>query len=217
MFRTFNATTKSLTAIALVIAASVVLAACGGSSASTAASKTAASKTTAASGSTRFSALRECLKKQGVTLPQRKPGKPGQQGAPGAGGLPFGGGNGARQLPSGVSREKFEAAIKKCGGAAGGFGGAGGGGRLSSPTAKASLAKFASCMRENGVDLPTPNTSGKGPVFNTKGINTKSAAFTAASKKCSSLLQFRRGGGAPGGGGGAPGAGGAAPGSAPGA
>jgi hypothetical protein len=218
MPRTFNATTKSLTAIALVIAASVVLAACGGSSTSTAASKTAASKTTAASGSRSVSALRECLKKQGVTLPQRKPGKPGQQGAPGAGGLPFGGGEsgGARQLPSGVSREKFEAAIKKCGGVAGR--GAGGFRGLTSPTAQKSLAKFASCMRENGVDLPTPNTSGKGPVFNTKGINTKSAAFTAASKKCSSLLQFRRrGGGAPGGGGGAPGAGGAAPGSPPGA
>jgi hypothetical protein len=52
-------------------------------------------------------------------------------------------------------------------------------------------------MRENGVNLPAPNTSGNGPVFNTKGLNTKSATFTAASKKCSSLLQL---GGAPGGG-----------------
>jgi hypothetical protein len=211
MHRTFNATTKRLAAIALVLTASAVLAACGGSSTSTAASKTTAASSSSTSGSSRFSALRECLKKQGITLPQRTPGKSGQQGAPGAGGVPFGGGGaGAPQLPSGVSREQFEAARKKCGGGTAGPG-AGGAGRLSSPTAKKSLTTFASCMRENGVNLPAPNTSGNGPVFNTKGLNTKSATFTTASKKCSSLLQLggRPGGGAPGSG---PGA--AAPGSA---
>jgi hypothetical protein len=206
MHRSFKATIKRLAAIASVLTAGAVLAACGGSSTST-----AASKATATSGSARFSALRECLKKQGITLPQRTPGKPGQKGAPGGGGLPFGaGGSGGPPLPSGVSREQLEAAMKKCGGSTGGrrFGGAA---RLSSPGAKESLAKFASCMSENGVKLPAPNTSGNGPIFDTKGLDTKSATFTAASKKCSSLLQL---GGGPGGAG-APGAGGgAAPGGA---
>jgi hypothetical protein len=202
MHRTFKATTKRLAVIAVVLTAGAVLAACGGSSTSTAASKTTATK--AASGSARFSSLRECLKKQGITLPQRKPGTTGQPGGPGAGGLLGGGGSGGPALPSGVSREQFEAARKKCGGATTGRG-PGGAGRLSSPTAKKSLTAFASCMRENGVNLPTPNTSGSGPVFNTKGINTKSATFTAASKKCSSLLQLGApGGGPPGAGAGAP-------------
>jgi hypothetical protein len=43
-------------------------------------------------------------------------------------------------------------------------------------------------MRENGVDLPTPNTSGNGPVFNTKGINTTSSTFKTAAAKCQSDL-----------------------------
>jgi hypothetical protein len=84
--------------------------------------------------------------------------------------------------------------LKKCGG--GNFRGAG---RFNSPTAKAALTKFVACMRENGVNLPTPNTSGSGPVFNTTGINTTSSTFKSAQSKCQSALQ-----GALGGGGGAP-------------
>ena len=37
-------------------------------------------------------------------------------------------------------------------------------------------------MRENGVNLPAPNTSGNGPVFNTKGIDTSSATFKQRSR-----------------------------------
>jgi hypothetical protein len=60
-------------------------------------------------------------------------------------------------------------------------------------------------MRENGVSLPTPNTSGKGPVFNTKGLNTSSATFKSAESKCQSDLRGAIGGGTPAGeGGGAP-------------
>jgi hypothetical protein len=44
-------------------------------------------------------------------------------------------------------------------------------------------------MRENGVNLPTPNTSGNGPVFNTKNVNTTSAAFKSATAKCQSGLR----------------------------
>jgi hypothetical protein len=64
-------------------------------------------------------------------------------------------------------------------------------------------------MRENGVNVPAPNTSGKGPVFNIKGLNTASATFKTAETKCSSDLRgsFRP----------SPGAAGAAPGGAGGA
>jgi cytochrome c556 len=122
--------------------------------------------------------VRECLKKEGITLPTRKPGQ-----RPGAGG--FLGGGGGPALPAGVSKAKYEAALKKCGGNFAGRGGfAGGASRFDSPEAKKALAKFAACLRENGVKVGEPNTSGKGAIFNTTGIDTKSAQFTAAETKC---------------------------------
>jgi hypothetical protein len=216
--------TSVVAAALLAVLASVVLAACGGSSSSTsstASTSTSASTSTAgkaagAAGS-RFAALRECLQKNGITLPARKPGK---RPSGGAGGFLGGGGGGGFTLPKGVTKAQYEAAIKKCGGSAGGGRFAGGAGGFSSPAAKAALAKFATCMRENGVNVPTPNTSGKGPVFDTKGLNTSSAAFKTAESKCSSDLRgaFRArpgaAGGPPGGPAGA-GPGGAASESAP--
>jgi hypothetical protein len=70
-------------------------------------------------------------------------------------------------------------------------------------------------MRENGVNLPAPNTSGKGPVFDTKGINTSSAAFKSAESKCRSDLGAAAGGGGPPSGGGPPPSGEAPAGGAP--
>jgi hypothetical protein len=205
-------------AVLVLLLACLGLAACGSSSGSSSsttsasASPTASTTTTGATGaagakgpsSGRFAAMRECLQKNGVTLPAFKPGQHGQPQARG----PFGAGSAAR-LPKGVTRAQYEAALKKCG--AGNFaGGARGGARFKSPAFQAALAKFATCLRENGVNVPAPNTSGNGPVFNTKGIDTSSAKFKAAEAKCQSDLRtaFRRGAGAGGSGGGS----GAAPG-----
>jgi hypothetical protein len=102
-----------------------------------------------------------------------------------------GGGGGRFQPPAGVSATHFQEALKKCG--SGNFKGTA---RFNSPTAKAALTKFVACMRENGVTLPTPNTSGNGPVFNTTGINTASSTFKSAQSKCQSDLQGTFGGGA---------------------
>jgi hypothetical protein len=177
----------TMTAV-IVLLACLTLAACG-SSASTSSSSTAASTTSTKAGTAtgnraafagRFKAVRECLQKNGVTLPKRTPG----QGAGGGAGGPLGGPGGTP--PPGVSKSTYEAAVKKCGAPGGGSGGAGG---SNSPAFKQGVAKFASCMRENGVNLPTPNTSGTGPVFNTKGLNTTSATFKAAQAKCASLLR----------------------------
>ena len=185
------------------------LAACGGSSSSSSTGATAATSASTGAGAKgpnagRFAAIRECLQKNGVTLPAFKPG---QHGGPQARG-PFGGAGG-RQLPKGVNKAKYEAALKKCGG--GSFA-ARGGARFKSPAFKAALTKFATCMRENGVNVPAPNTSGTGPVFDTKGIATSSAQFKAAEAKCQSDLTgaFRRGPDA-----GGPSASGAPPGAAP--
>jgi hypothetical protein len=205
----------ALAVLLTLILASLGLAACGGSSSSsstgtTAKTATSASAQTGGRNSGRFAALRACLQKNGITLPQRtpgagrRPGAGGPGGAGGAGGGFFGGGAGA-QLPKGVTRAQLQTAMAKCGGS----GAFGRGGRANNPAFRQSLAKFAACMRQNGVNLPAPSTSG-GPVFSTKGLNTRSKAFMAADTKCQSLLRgsFRGGGGASGSANGAPGAGG---------
>jgi hypothetical protein len=203
--RTRRVSMGTATAVVVLLLASLGLAACGGSSSSSSTSaNAAATSATGATGATgrgagRFTALRECLQKNGITLPKRTPGQRPQGGAGGF----LGGGAGGPQLPKGVSRAQYEAAVKKCGGGA--FVGAGG--RINSPGVKQALAKFATCMRENGVNVPEPNTSG-GPIFNTKGLDTSSAQFKTADAKCRSDLQgaFQRGraGGPPGAPGGAP-------------
>jgi hypothetical protein len=198
-----NNRTRTLVLSLLLVAACVGVASCGGSSTSSSTGTNAAATNTAPTGSTgvptgptgvgptgasgrsaRFSALRECLQKNGVTLPSRAPG----QGPPRGG---FLGGATGGQLPPGVSREKLEAAMKKCGasGRFARFGRSGGSaGFLRSPRFSQALTKFAACMRENGVNLPPPNTSGSGPIFDTKGIDTRSPQFASAEAKCRSDL-----------------------------
>jgi hypothetical protein len=193
----------TIAAFGLVMLASLCLAACGSSSNSSststgtnASSTTSTTSTTAkakgAAGASRFAALRDCLQKNGITLPKRPTGtKPSTGGKrPPAGGFLGGSATGGPKLPAGVTRAKYEAAIKKCGGFSGRGGFAGGAAtRFSSPTAKKALAKFAACLRSNGINVPEPNTSGKGPIFNTKGLDTSSPKFAAAESKCRSDLQ----------------------------
>jgi hypothetical protein len=170
-------------AVVPLLLASLLVAACGssssGSSGGSTSTATASANAGAADPAKRF-AVRECLAKQGIKLPQRPAG---QRPAPGAGGFFLGG----RRLPAGVTRAQYEAAVKKCGGfARRGFGD---GARLASPAVKEALAKFAACMRENGENVPAPNTSGSGPIFKTNGLNTTSAQFRAAQAKCMVLLR----------------------------
>lgn len=178
-----------LPASAIALLACVGLAACGGSSSSSTSTSTTGTSANAAKTYTtpgrspgRFAALRECLQKNGVKLPAPAPGQ-----SP----LGLGGPAGAQQLPKGVTRAQMQAAVKKCGGAGRvlGPGGQAARRRFGSPAFRKALAGFAACMRSNGVNLPAPNTSGTGPVFSTKGLNTASASFRAASAKCQSVLR----------------------------
>ncbi|HEY1835037.1 MAG TPA: hypothetical protein VGG08_11405 [Solirubrobacteraceae bacterium] len=203
-------------AVLIALLASLLLAACGSSSSGSKASSASASASsgttsrTRAPGAGRFKAVRECLQKQGITLPSPQRGQP-----------PAGGSGSERgsRLPKGVTRTQFEAALKKCGG----FGAGGHAlpfGRANNAKLRTALASFATCLRKNGVDVPAPNTSGKGPIFSTKGLDTSSPTFIKARKLCAKQLggAFR---GAPDGGrppGTAPGGGGAPegqPGAAP--
>jgi hypothetical protein len=190
----------------LVLLAGLLLAACGGSSPNSSSSKNAA-KAASGAGSrfgARGAALRRCLQKNGITLPERKGS---QRGVPGAGGPLGTGGAGASaapKLPTGVTRAQMQAALKECGG-----GQFPKGGKAVAARGAQRFAKFAACMRKHGVTLPQPNTTGKGPIFNTKGIDTTSASFKAADAKC--VRELAPSGARPGGQG-APGAGGAQPG-----
>jgi hypothetical protein len=185
-----NDRSKPAAAALSLVLVSLALVACGGSS--SASTQARASATSATSGArapggfaTRFAAVRECLAKSGITLPKRTPGQPRP-----LGGIP----GGDRQLPKGVTRIQYEAALRKCGLSR--VGPAAGRERLASPAYKLALTNFAACMRQNGEQLPAPNTSGTGPIFNTSGLNASSPKFRAAETKCASIL---RSGFAPGG------------------
>lgn len=162
---------RAVATVLLLALTGIVLAACGGSSnrASSSATTSASAATTTstaprAAGAGGLQALRECLKKHGITLPRLK-----------SGGSILG-------QPKG-SKAQREAALKRCG--AGFVPGRGNlSSRLSTPQARQALAKFAACLRQNGVEIGAPNTSGKGAIFNTKGINTRAPAFAAAETKC---------------------------------
>jgi hypothetical protein len=190
--------TPAVAALTIALLACIGLAACGGSSSTstqTTANAAATGTTTPTTGTTssgtsststapagrpnpaRFTAMRACLAKKGITLPQRTSG---------AGGFLGGGGP---QLPKGVTRAQYAEALKSCGG---NFPGAGHFSRVphsfASPRFHEVLARFAACLRQNGINVGEPNTSGKGPVFNTKGLNTGSTQFKAAEAKCRSTL-----------------------------
>jgi hypothetical protein len=188
-------------AIALGALAALALAACGGGSsgvsssgthsnaAATAAVGGGSTGTTGSTGSTgtsaksgtttparrRFGALRECLQRNGIKLPAQR----------GAGrGLFLGG----AQLPPGVTRSQLQAAVGKCLGGRLGRPGAVFRNRSRSPQFRQALSRFAACLRQNGVKVPAPNTSGTVPIFSTKGIDTASPQFRAATRKCRGSL-----------------------------
>ncbi len=191
-----------------VVAAGCLIAACGSASSSstttsstTAAASAAGSSSSAAggaAGSARRAQLVACLKSHGVTLPARPAGSgppPGGGSASGGGtgtgttgtgtgttprrGFLFGGGaGGARNLSP-----KMQAAFKACGG---GFGFGAGRGFAGGPVSHTAITKYVTCVRQHGYHLPSPNFSGKGPIF---PANIRSnAKFQAASKACQSLL-----------------------------
>jgi hypothetical protein len=170
-----NAFRSSAPALAVLLSC-LGLAACGGSSAGTAKTNTlpAAGAGAGSATATPGGALRECLQKQGITLPEHAAA--------------------SGQLPKGVTRAQFEAAVKKCGG-----GVAGHRELLNRGAAQLqALKSFAACMRSNGVNLPAPNTSGNGPIFKLGGLNTASPQFRAARDKCVKLLNGVFGFGRPG-------------------
>jgi hypothetical protein len=140
-------------------------------------SGTATGTTPAArSGSPSLTAIRTCLAKKGITLPQSHP-------LAGA------------KLPKGMSRAQFYEELRGCAGGIVPPGNHSLGNSAKSfhnpfnnPRFHQVLVRFSACLRQNGINVGEPNTSGKGPIFNTKGINTGSPQFKAATAKCRATL-----------------------------
>jgi hypothetical protein len=175
-----------------------------GSSASSSGSGSGSTQTTAStSGGNNRAAIQACLKKAGLSFPQRpggngQPPANGQPRAGAGGGFLFGGGGGppgGRNAGSG-DFAKIQAALKKCGinvqrRRSGSFN------LAKNPRFKKALTSFVSCVRKNGYDLPAPNTSGNGPVFDASKVNRKDPKFQKAATKCQKYLQALRPQGAP--------------------
>jgi hypothetical protein len=51
------------------------------------------------------------------------------------------------------------------------------------------LQEYAACMREHGIDIPDPDTSGGGGVFTIGGEGSDPGAFDEAGKVCDPILE----------------------------
>jgi hypothetical protein len=176
---------------ALVIVAVVLLVGCGGSGGDSSTEESSTASSGQAGGPGGFAEIsdktRACLEEQGVELPDPSQGPPG--GAPPEGGPPEGG------RPAGVGEggEEMKEALEECGAEL--PQGKPGSPQMDSDAFRESIKEYASCMGENGYELPEPNVSGEGPVFKESDVNREDPKFEAANEKCQSLL------GGPGGGG----------------
>jgi hypothetical protein len=126
-------------------------------------------KATSPGTTARINAVRACLAGYGIKFPKTAaPAKPGSL---------FG------NPPPGVSVSRYQAALRACIGNL-------------LPTIKEiqsryiqALKNYTACMREHGINLPEPNTSGRGPLIDTKGVNTHSSQFQAANQTCRTKLR----------------------------
>jgi len=174
--------TRRAVLLVTLIAAGCLIAACGSSSSTASSSKTTSSGNRRSANAT----LTACLREHGVSLPTGN-GVPGGGTPPSvSGGPPASAGSTTGGAPSGfpgggAGGSKFQAALKACGA------------KLPSATGPRStglspqaIQKYVTCVGQHGYKLPTPNLTGKGPVF--RASIRANAKFQAASRSCQSLL-----------------------------
>jgi hypothetical protein len=207
---------KPLLLIAPALAA-LTLIACGGSSSDSGSTGTQASASASSGASTTRSGgqrgflsdeVQACLKKQGVELPQG--GMRGGDGQPPAGyGPPGGRLPGGGQPPEGATppdgagggfgatmsdedRQKLQDAMKACGVEMPARGQGGSGSQrpdINDADYQKRVNDYVACVRENGFDLPDPDFSGDGPIFDPDKVDQSDKTFQAASAKCQSRLR----------------------------
>jgi hypothetical protein len=173
--------TRSMVILAASAVVALTLAACGGGSGSSNASS--GTSTTASDGSGGFQLTdeqRSCIEGKGVTVPQGG-GQPPAGGQPPSGGSPPSGG-----APGGQDFQKLQQAMQDCGVNLPSR--PQGGGNFDPSQMGKQISQYVACVRKNGYDLPDPNTSGSGPVFDSSQVNRNDPKFKAASAKCQNLL-----------------------------
>lgn len=155
----------------LLLLSALAIGACGGSSTPSQGSTPPPRGTpaTAATVTARLDALRTCLHGAGVDVPVAT--------------LATGG----ESLPHGLSRARFQDALRRCSNAAGAE--ALTRARTRSAAFKQAVGRYAACMRGAGVNLPEPNTSGTGPLFSAGALNPSKPNVRAGLLKCFRLLQ----------------------------
>jgi hypothetical protein len=120
----------------------------------------------------------ECLRGQGLDVPDPTVDAEGN--------LTIGGGNGG---PPNIDPDKLEAAQKVCGDVPAGA--LGGGTDLNSAEFQDAAVKFAACMRNEGIDMPDPDFS-KGSVQGMTGlfknVDRNDPKVEAATQKCRSVF-----------------------------
>ncbi|MGZ5325084.1 MAG: hypothetical protein ACXWEL_00440 [Solirubrobacterales bacterium] len=157
----------------------VALAGCGGSSGgSNADTRTS---TTASGGPGGFQLTddqRSCIEDKGVTVPQGA-------GQPPSGGSPPQAPPSGRP-PGGQDFQKLQQALQDCG--VNLPNPPQGGGNFDPSAMRKQISAYVACVRKNGFDMPKPDTSGNGPVFDSSQVNQNDPKFKAASAKCQNLL-----------------------------
>jgi hypothetical protein len=128
-------------------------------------------------------------------------GAAGPGGGPAGGGLPGGGRAGGRGAGmSSAERKKFQAALKACGvtmpsGGARAGGRPGGRPDVNDAAYRKSIEAYVACVKQHGFDLPKPNFTGNGPIFDPKEVDQTDATFKKASAACQSTLRTGSSGG----------------------
>jgi hypothetical protein len=165
-------------ALVLALAAPLAFAACGGSSGASSTSGSSSTTSSAASGSANRAEIQSCLKQHGVDLPVNA----GQGNGGPPGGLDPSQGGAPPSLPGGANLQKLQDALKACG--VNGNGAFPGGG---SPANRQAFQAYSSCMKDHGVDFPTPGAGGSGGSTPSTADRT-SQTFKTANDVCKVLL-----------------------------
>jgi hypothetical protein len=196
--------TKTIPAALAAAVLAVALAACGSSDSASTSTSAAAGSTGSSTapqqqgrGQLQSAEVQKCLEDQGVTLPsfRRGDGPRPEGGTPPAAGGSYGGPPQGGGLPgmSEAERAKLQAALKKCGVTVPdrGANGQGNGARpdVTSAAYQKRVNAYVACVRKAGFDLPDPDFSGKGPIFDPAKVDQSDPKFQAASRKCQSLLR----------------------------
>lgn len=155
-------------------AVAVGVSACGGGSSSNASNGSSTTANAGPAGLQLTADQRSCVEGKGVTVPS-----PGSGGQPPSGGPPAGGANGQ-------DFQKLQQALEDCGVSLPSA--PQGGGSFDPAAMRKQISQYVTCVRQNGYELPSPNTSGNGPVFDSSKVNQNDPKFKAASAKCQNLL-----------------------------